>query len=91
VDLIVPWWLLLLLIAGYFALVILVTVYPQGAHHRMNLATYAKAIAAIVAGAVTQAIASAGLDTSQTVESAIAVLVTALAVFLVPNKKTPEA
>lgn len=56
----------------------------------MNIAQYAKAIAAVVAGAVTQLIAGFGIDTAQSVEQAISVVLTALVVFLVPNKPAGE-
>jgi len=75
------WFLAPIVMAIYCLAVIHITTKEPS----MNIARYAKAIAAVIAGAITEYIVSAGFDVTQTVEAAITVLITAIAVFIVPN------
>jgi hypothetical protein len=75
------WFLAPIAVAVYCLAVIHITIKEPS----MNIARYAKAIAAVIAGAITEYIVSSGFDVSQTVESAITVIITAIAVFIVPN------
>lgn len=72
--------------------VIILTIPPPPIRRRKPmsfLAPYRKALIALIVGAVTTFLTSKNIDLNQTLEAGISGIITAVLVFLVPNK-TPD-